>query len=165
MDVFSDPVQYRNHFPVELTALGGIMKHTKCAVAVMLIVLSGLAIAQMNSDTRIVTQVPFQFTVANKVVPAGQYVLQTATMDGKTLSIHNASGKVNLFITSSRNESKQAASQCALVFEQYGDRYFLSGIKLQGSKIAYRLPESKVEAELRAQNVTATEDTVIASLQ
>jgi hypothetical protein len=86
-------------------------------------------------------------------------------MDGRTLTIRNARAEVNLLSTSSQTEARQPASHYALVFNQYGDRYFLSGIKLQGSKIAYRLPESKAEAELRAQNVSATEETVLASLE
>jgi hypothetical protein len=72
---------------------------------------------------------------------------------------------VGLFARSSQNEGKQDASHYALVFKHYGDRYFLSGIKLQGSNITYRLPESKVEAELRAQSVSATEETLRASLK
>jgi hypothetical protein len=52
-----------------------------------------------------------------------------------------------------------------LVFERYGDRYFLSSIRVQGSDRIYRLPTSKAEAELRAQNVAATEQTLLASLK
>jgi hypothetical protein len=141
------------------------MKQAKWIVVVTLVVLSGMASAQLNSTSRIVTQVPFEFVVANKIVPAGQCVVQIATMDGRTLTIRNARAEVNLLSTSSQTEARQPASHYALVFNQYGDRYFLSGIKLQGSKIAYRLPESKAEAELRAQNVSATEETVLASLE
>jgi hypothetical protein len=141
------------------------MKQAKWIVVVTLVVFSGMAAAQLNSTSRIVTQVPFEFVVANKIVPAGQCVVQIATMDGRTLTIRNARAEVNLLSTSSQTEARQPASHYALVFNQYGDRYFLSGIKLQGSKIGYRLPESKAEAELRAQNVSATEETVLASLE
>jgi hypothetical protein len=141
------------------------MKQAKWIVVVTLMVLSGMAAAQLNSTSRIVTQVPFEFVVANKIVPAGQCVVQTATMDGRTLAIRNVRAEVNLLSTSSQTETRRPASHYALVFNQYGDRYFLSGIKLQGSKIGYRLPESKAEAELRAQNVSATEETVLASLE
>ncbi len=86
-------------------------------------------------------------------------------MDGKTMTIRNVDSNVSLFAFSYQAENKQAAPHYALVFEHYGDRYFLSGIKLEGSRIAYRLPESKLEAELRAQNVPVTEETLLASLQ
>jgi hypothetical protein len=142
------------------------MKHTKLAVVVMLVALSGLAVAQLiGSSTRIVSQVPFDFTVANKTVPAGQYVVQAATMDGKTLMISNAGAKVGLMSPAFPTEAKRGAAHYALVFDHYGDRYFLSGIKLQGSKTVYTLPESKAEAELRAQNVTSSEEVLLAAQQ
>lgn len=141
------------------------MKHAKWLVVVTLVVLSGMAAAQLNSGSKIVTQVPFEFMVANKVVPAGEWVVRIAIADFNILDISNAQTNAGVFSPSSRTEAKQPASHYALVFNQYGDRYFLSGIKLQGSKIAYRLPESKAEAELRAQNVSATEETLLASLE
>ena len=141
------------------------MKHAKWLVVVTLVVLSGMAAAQLIGSSKIVAQVPFEFMVANKTVPAGEYVVQAFTMDGNTLVIRNTEAKVGLVSTSSQSEGKQDASNYALVFKHYGDRYFLSGIKLEGSKITYRLPESKVEAELRAQNASATEETLRASLK
>jgi len=141
------------------------MKHAKWLVVVTLVVLSGMAAAQLIGSSKIVAQVPFEFMVANKTVPAGEYVVQAFTMDGNTLVIRNTEAKVGLVSTSSQTEGKQDASHYALVFKHYGDRYFLSGIKLEGSKITYCLPESKVEAELRAQNASATEETLLASLK
>ena len=141
------------------------MKHANWLVVVTLVLLSGMAAAQLNSSTRVVAQVPFEFMVANKIVPAGEYVVQAFTMDGNTLVIRNTEAKVGLVSTSSQSEGKQDASNYALVFKHYGDRYFLSGIRLQGSKITYRLPESKLEAELRAQTATAREETLLASLK
>jgi hypothetical protein len=140
------------------------MKHTKWLVVVTLVVLSGMAAAQLIGSTKVVAEVPFEFMVANKIVPAGECFVEAATMDGKTLVIRNTEAKVALLSTSSQSEGKQEASHYALVFKHYGDRYFLSAIKLQGSNITYRLPESKVEAELRAQSVSATEESLRASL-
>jgi len=141
------------------------MKHSKWLVAVILVALTGMASAQLSSGSKIVAQVPFEFVVANKIVPAGQCIVSVATMDGRTLAISNASSKVKLFSSTSRAETQANASHYALVFRQYGDRYFLTGIKLEGSKMEYRLPQSKAEAELRARNVSATDETLLASLQ
>src|SRR6202521_2853227 len=141
------------------------MKHAKWLVVVTLVVLSGMAAAQLIGSTTVVAQVPFEFMVANKIVPAGECAVQAIAMDGKTLVIRNTEAKVALLSPSSQSEGKQDASNYALVFKHYGDRYFLSGIKLQGSNITYRLPESKVEAKLRAQNASATEETLLASLK
>jgi hypothetical protein len=141
------------------------MKQANWLVVVTLVVLSGMAAAQRIGSTKVVAQVPFEFMVANKIVPAGECVVQAANDDGRILMIRNTEAKVALLSTSSQAEGKQDASDYALVFQHYGDRYFLSGIKLQGSNITYLLPESKVEAELRAQNTSATEETLRASLK
>jgi hypothetical protein len=141
------------------------MKHANWLVVVTLVVLSGMAAAQLIGSTKVVAQVPFEFMVANKIVPAGEYTVQAFTMDGNTLVIRNAEARVGLVSPSSQSEGKQEASHYALVFKHYGDRYFLSAIKLQGSNITYRFPESKVEAELRAQSVSATEESLRASLK
>jgi hypothetical protein len=141
------------------------MKQANWLVVVTLVVLSGMAAAQRIGSTKVVAQVPFEFMVANKIVPAGECVVQAANDDGRILMIRNTEAKVALMSTSSQAEGKQDASDYALVFQHYGDRYFLSGIKLQGSNITYLLPESKVEAELRAQNTSATEETLRASLK
>jgi len=143
------------------------MKQAKWIVAVALVVLSGMAMAaaQLDSSYKIVAQVPFEFVVADKIVPAGQCVVQVAPMDDNTLMIHNWGAMVALFSPASRTEGRQGASQYALVFNHYGDRYFLTGIKIGGSKITYRVPESKGESELRARNVSGTQEIVLASLK
>jgi hypothetical protein len=139
------------------------MKQANWLVVVTLVVLSGMAAAQRIGSTRVVTQVPFEFTVANKIVPAGECVVQAITMDGNSLVIRNAAAKVGLIISTTQTEGKQSASNYALVFKHYGDLYFLSGIKLEGSNITYHLPESRAEVELRAQNTSAAEETLLAA--
>jgi hypothetical protein len=141
------------------------MKQANWVVVATLVVLSGMAAAQLHSGSSIVAQVPFEFVAANMVVPAGECVIQPTNMNGKNLMIRNAEAKVALFSPWSPAEGEQRASDYALVFNHYGDRYFLSGIRLEGSKIIYRLPESKAEAELRAQNISSTEETLVASLK
>jgi hypothetical protein len=138
------------------------MKHVKLAVLMMLVALSGLATAQMIGSTRIATKVPFEFVASNKIVPAGEYLVQAATADRKTLMLSNVVAHLGVFLPALSTESKVDATHYALVFTRYGDQYFLSGIKLQGSKIGYRLPESKAEVELRAKNVPAAEETLLA---
>jgi hypothetical protein len=60
-------------------------------------------------------------------------------------------------------EAKQAADHCSLVFHKYGSNYFLSEIKVAGTANGYRLPETKAEKEIRAQNGPATNEILLAS--
>ena len=139
------------------------MKYAKRMLALALIALPILAVAQMVSSTRIVGQVPFPFMVGNKHVPAGQCTVESATDGARILVIRIVGAKLSLFTPATPTLAKKASGSYALVFHKYGDRAFLTGIKLAGDRTIYQIPESHAEAELRAQNVTATEETLLAS--
>ena len=142
------------------------MKKATWILAVAMIALSGAAVAQtLASNARLVTQVPFEFVVDNHIVQPGEWTVQSATMGGEMLAIHNSDAKLNFYSTFSRDDIREPASSYALVFKQYGDQYFLTGIELAGSKVMYRLPESKAEIELRAKNAPVTQETLLASLK
>ena len=141
------------------------MKYAKLMFALTLTMLPMMAAAQMKGSDKITTKVPFEFVVANKTVPAGTWTVQPATADLKTVMIRNGDAKVNLFAAISPVETGKAAGSYTLVFHKYGDRYFLCGMRLEGTGIMYQLPASKAEMEFRAQNVPATEEILLASLQ
>jgi hypothetical protein len=101
--------------------------------------------------------------VGNKHVPAGQCTVEPATNGARTLVIRNVGAKVGFFTPAMPTLAKKASGSYALVFHKYGDRAFLTGIKLAGDRTIYEIPESRAEAELRAQNVPATEETLLAS--
>ena len=141
------------------------MKRAKWMLALALMVLPGLAAAQLNSSQKIMAQVPFEFVVANKPVPAGEYTIQPSVFEGSTLLIRNTRASVSLFSAQMPSEDKTPAGSYALVFKVYGSQHFLWKIKVKGSRVTCRLPESKAEAELRAQNLPATEEVLLASLK
>jgi hypothetical protein len=141
------------------------MKSAKLMFALMLTMVPMLASAQLRSSDKVVAKVPFQFVVANKPVPAGQWTVQAATDGARVVAIRNGDAKLSLFSTLSSTETSKAAAAPALVFHKYGDRYFLAGIRITGSRTLYRLPENKAETELRAQNMPMSEEILLAYLQ
>ena len=118
------------------------MKRAMLVLALML-VSTGAALAQLG-DTGIKARVPFDFVLGNKAVPAGEWTVQSASMSG-VLLIQNTGAKVGVLSTSQRDETKKPAGSCALVFHRYNNRYFLSEIEIEGSRIAYQLPEGKTQ--------------------
>jgi len=143
------------------------MKFARRMLALTLVMVPVLAAAQLSSNNgdKLVAQVPFRFVVADKHVPAGECIVQAPTMNGRTLVIRNVAAKVSLLSLASLGETKKAAGGYALVFHKYGDKYFLTGIKLAGTRTVYQLAETKAEAELQAQNKPGTETLLLASLQ
>ncbi len=140
------------------------MKFAKQMLALTLVMLPVLAGAQMTTDQKIVAQVPFEFMVANQHVPAGQCIVLAATPGGRTLMIQNVAAKISFFAAASPDKPGKGAANYAFVFNKYGNRYFLTGIKLAGAA-TMRLPEAPAEAELRAQNLPSTQKIVLASLK
>lgn len=141
------------------------MKYAARMLAIAVTMLPLLAAAQIGNSTKMVTQVPFEFVAGNKTIPAGECVIRDAGTSMATLLISNWESKASTFAIATAAESQKGTAVNALVFNKYGDRYFLSGMKLASSGATYRLPVSKAERELRAQNVAPTEQILLATLQ
>ena len=141
------------------------MKYAMRTVVLALTMLPLLAAAQLSGTQKIVVQVPFEFVVGNQVVPSGEWMVQKASTDTSILVIRNNTGSVGMFSIASLQDTKEAAGNYSLVFHKYGNSYFLSGVRVRGSRTGYRIPQSKAEAEMRAQNVSATEEILVASLK
>lgn len=139
------------------------MRYAKWITVIMLLVPS-IAAAQIGTSARVVADVPFTYIVANTVVPLGPTTIQAADPAGRFLVVRNRSAKIDIFATVSTGSDKKAASY-ALVFHKYGRRYFLAGLKVDGSAAFYRFTPSKFEQELVAQNEPATEEILLASLK
>ena len=140
------------------------MKHAKRLLAIVVTMMPLLASAQIGSNG-LVAKVPFQFRAGNTLVPAGQCVVQPAGTDPRTLVIHNSAAKVALFVMTRPGRTTKRSSGSALIFHKYGEKYFLAGIQVKGSEAAYQLPEGNAEAELRAQNIPASQEILLAQLQ
>ena len=141
------------------------MKSAKWMLPVTLVLLSGLMAAQSLRNSRVVAQVPFDFMVNNKIIPAGECDVGSLGMLGNTLMIRNFDARTGALAVSSKDQATQTAASSVLVFKHYGNQYFLSEIRLAGSNQTYKLPASRAEAELRAQNSPVSQQTLRASLK
>jgi hypothetical protein len=141
------------------------MKSAKWMLPVTMLLLSGLMAAQSITSSTVVAQVPFDFMVNNKIIPAGELVVRAANMDGRVLNISNFDARKSALASASHDEQTKAADSTVLLFKQYGGQYFLSGIRIEGSNWTYTLPESRAEGELRAQKAPSSHTTLLASLK
>jgi hypothetical protein len=141
------------------------MKYAARMLAIAVTMLPLLASAQLGSSDKITTNVPFEFVAGNKVIPAGSCTVQLAGLNSTALMIRNRDANVNLFALPQMGEIAKASGATALVFNKYGDRYFLSAVRVEGERVIYRMPRNKAEAELQASNVPATEEVLLATLK
>ena len=124
------------------------MKHAGLTLIAALLMLPGMAAAQLGPSDTIVTEVPFQFMVGDRSVPAGRYIVKLVYEESPMMVIENDRAKVRVAFLVNEEEAR-VGEGISLIFHKYGDHYFLRGIRLNGSTIEH-LSESKVEAEFRA---------------
>lgn len=91
---------------------------------------------------------PFNFTVGNKALPAGTYTIFKVRDD--LLEIRNQDGKVAI-ISTAYPDGDQSISRAVLIFNRYGDQYFLHHVAGGPSSINENLPLSKSEDRARHQ--------------
>jgi hypothetical protein len=139
-----------------------IMKnHTATMLILALAGLTGLASAQ--TGTTIIADVPFNYIVSGKAMPAGESRVKLENNGQAYLWV--ASEGRSAFAMPFMNESSKAAEETSLVFHKYGNRYFLAGVKRQGQTLSYELPAGSLEKELRASKADEKDVTLVASLK
>jgi hypothetical protein len=101
-------------------------------------------VANGQSQTRLVAQVPFDFVVGDKTLRAGEYHVNSLNDSGNPIVIKNDDGDraVRSTYTAERRDKQLRAK---LVFHRYGSTYFLSQIWMAGETIGGELPKTRQE--------------------
>jgi hypothetical protein len=136
------------------------VRYTKQLLVALLVSAPLLANAQVSQKVAIAGQVPFEFVVGDRIVPAGKCIVQAAPTAGDTILIRNDDASVRLFSSLTFGETRRVPETHELVFHKYGDRYFLSEIRVAGNRVVYEVPVSREEAELRVKNQPSAEETI-----
>jgi hypothetical protein len=138
------------------------MKYAKWISALMLMLLPLVAVGQMKPAERIVTQVPFQFTVGDATLPAGDCTVVLVNENSSVLLVGSRDAHRWVYAPATPDLGGKS-SDAVLTFHRYGDRYFLAEVKVADSRSVYTFKPSKLEKELRAQNVSGTDEILLAS--
>jgi hypothetical protein len=113
-------------------------------VVVTLSVIATLSIAVFAAfNNRITANVPFDFTVNGKTLPAGQYTVEPGSTPN-VLIISNWKTKQSVLVIAQRLKVG-AGSKPQLVFHRYGNQHFLA--QVIGDANGSELMKSKAERE------------------
>ncbi len=124
------------------------MKLTSFAtLGTLAILAAGSAIGQ----TRMVADIPFEFSVADRVLPAGHYeVTRTATVL-QVSSYESGSSAIARVIDTGVAGASNTGSH--LIFNKYGDKYFLEQVWTStGLRYGAEVFKSKTESEIASVN-------------
>ncbi|HWN98713.1 MAG TPA: hypothetical protein VNS63_05525 [Blastocatellia bacterium] len=92
--------------------------------------------------------IPFDFMVSGKVVPAGHYTVKRVDSNPAIMELRGADARVvNVFLTNSAEVAKEP-KQSELIFDRIGDQYFLSRIFEEGNRYGVEVQESRAERKL-----------------
>ena len=125
-----------------MTCLAPNRFRTRFLSAVLAITsLTAAGYAQANGPLLRV-EVPFAFESNSHYFVAGTYFVRVG-MQGLTIEGSGAP----MTVYTMRDEDLDAAPKSSLVFRQYGDRYFLSEVRVAGRKVHVRCVPTKAEKQ------------------
>ena len=115
------------------------------SVAALVLALAAPVAAQ---SPRLTANVPFEFRVGTTVLPAGEYAIQNGT-EGSVVVLRNFESRVGALVVATRNTDSFGDHGVAkLIFNRYGDSYFLSRIWYGFTGLGNTLPVTRTEQEL-----------------
>ena len=126
-----------------------IVKGISLLTVVMTLALTNAALtAHGQSPRHVKAQVPFDFIVGGKLLPAGEYVVRPSSDEGAAIIIQNAAtGQASIRLSNSI-ETTSRKTDGRLVFHRYQDTYFLVEVWRPGMTSGRHLIESKLERSM-----------------
>lgn len=112
---------------------------TIVATLSLFVALTVIGIAGLGSAVR--ANIPFDFTIAGKTLPAGQYTMMRGTGQGTLLIRNTEKGWAAATIAQDGNVKDDG--KAVLQFHRYGDQYFLATVS--DGNTASELPMTKAE--------------------
>ena len=116
-----------------------------CALSIFVLLVTVAAFGSWTE--RLAVEVPFDFYVGDRAMPAGTYVVDSTTANGSVLTFeHKTRAKQVVVPTTPAERSTSGKSE--LVFNRLGDTYFLAKIWNQTSNTGRQLSVSGTEREM-----------------
>jgi len=129
-----------------LTILSLISIFTLCAA---------VASANAQFSIPIRAKIPFDFSVGDKKLAAGEYTFSRLSgfSDSKMMSVSSVDASTRMFQSTLGAQVLTPKNESTLAFHRYGDQYFLEQIWTSGEQEGTQVPESRSERTIRQQLV------------
>jgi hypothetical protein len=120
--------------------------------SILLAVITALAItltitpAQAQSRSRVLANIPFEFSVGNTVLRAGNYTIDE--LQSGIVAFSSEDEKEHKFALMYPGDSDKQGQKPQLVFDRYGSETFLKSVVFSGTDDSLELPKSNRERDL-----------------
>lgn len=116
---------------------------------IMLALLLPLMAADASAQRNLVANIPFDFTVCREQLPAGKYRVESITSaSGAVLLVKSDDNRTAEIICTHGMQSSKQVDQGKLIFNRYGEQYFLSEIWFAGERTGNQLVKTEREEAL-----------------
>jgi hypothetical protein len=105
-----------------------------------------LGASGLSAQTKATAAIPFEFTVQNTTLPAGNYTMSASGHDVMTIRSAETGKAVMLLASGSESGYRTAQDKNVVVFHKVADRYFLADVKTDA--VSGHVSPSKLEREL-----------------
>ncbi len=122
---------------------------TRALVIAAAMALTGMASTRVaEAQDPLVVNIPFDFVAGGKTLPRGEYSVKVSGTNPTLLLIDHQDASASLFIATNAVVSTEPPSESKLIFNRYGDRYFLSQVWTAGNSRGRQLMKSAREKEI-----------------
>jgi hypothetical protein len=130
-------------------------------VLIALTLFAGLMVSATQAQSIMLkADIPFDFVVGDKRLPSGEYHVKS--LDQVTMQIQSKDARSTAIVLTTGMQAAKISDVGKLIFNRYGDQYFLSKIWAPSSDSGRELPKSRLEREV-AQRLSEGGTTVIAA--
>lgn len=125
---------------------------TMLVLIVVMALATAVVTAKAQASNKVIANVPFEFSVGYKTIPAGECIVRTVASAGDALLIQSGDEGTSALRLTAATERAKDKSRARLVFHRYGQRYFLaevwSGAGASGRRLLQSQEEHAIEREL-----------------
>ena len=126
------------------------------ALVLALTIGASKAKAQVTDDLEV--NIPFQFHAGDTKLPAGEYRIHVLdNSDLALMEIVSADGSTSALFQVRESDANSAPAKNELIFNKYGNRYFLAELFEEGNATGSQVAESRYEKVVSHEAVEAQE--------
>jgi hypothetical protein len=122
---------------------------TRALVMAGMMALTAMATTRVaQAQQEVAVNIPFDFVAGNTQLPAGEYTVKVSVPTHALILISRKDATMSAFINTNAAVSSAPQTESKLIFNRYGDRYFLSQVWQQGYAQGRQLLKSSREKEV-----------------
>lgn len=129
-----------------------IFKAATMFVGIIVLAFVSAVAASAQNQHSLVVDIPFDFSVKGRTLPAGEYIVSSgSSADRTSLIIERKDGESSAIVLTMPVESGESQQQSRLLFSRYGEQHFLSQVWIAGDSEGRKLFRSKREKSLEVE--------------